>query len=745
MSTSLFWGAAWSFGPAILLGLGASAWLYLRGFARMHRQAPSHFPLWRRNVFLLGLGALLVALASPLDAAADVLLMAHMVQHWLLMMVVPPLIWLGAPTVPLLRGLPGDSLRRGLGPLLASPALRGLLRSLVRPAMAFGLWVLVTLAWHWPSAYEWALGSRAAHDFEHMSFLGASLLLWYAILEPWPARDRKSFASRLLLVAAAGLFNTLFSAGFAFSQQPLYGFYAEVPNGWGLPPLEDQNAAGAFMWIAGSLSMLVAAVGIALGGLSSRRVGSLSRPTRSGEGPGRDFTPRIRDRWWERKIIRRSAQVALAVAAGLVIVDGLFGPQVPSEENLGAVLPWTYWRMLALLALVLLGNLFCAVCPLTLSRGVAARLLGRPLRWPEALRNKWTPAILFIAYLASYEVLDLWDQPRATAAWLLGFFLLCFLVEGLFERGTFCRYVCPVGQFQFVHSGLSPSEVRPISADVCSRCETHDCVRGNASGPGCPTGLYLPAKSGNIDCTFCLDCVRACPHDNAEHAFQMPGSGLGQGRVPGRVWDLDLATLACLFAWGAFVNAMAMSDAFAPLFHQLGAGFGMGSGSYSEWLGYLALLIFPPLLTIPLLALTSRRLAGVRLSLGESVARFAPGLVPVGLSMWLAHFAYHFVTGIGTIIPAGGRALHAILPERFNPIESAPAYMPDWLTDAQLVALGLGLVVSVAVFWRIARDLQPRTGRALAGAVPWFLLAAALWGVGVAVFISPMEMRGMAI
>ncbi|MCS5635983.1 MAG: cytochrome c oxidase assembly protein, partial [Myxococcota bacterium] len=584
MNASLLWGVEWSFGPAILLGLGTSAWLYLRGFARIHRQAPRHFPLWRRNLFLLGLGLLLVALASPLDAAADVLLLAHMVQHWLLMMVVPPLVWLGAPAVPLMRGLPGDTLRRGLGPLLGSPSLRGLLRALVRPATALGLWVLVTLAWHWPAAYEWALDSRAAHDFEHLSFLGASLLLWYAILEPWPARDRKSFSSRLLLVAAAGLFNTLFSAAFAFSQQPLYAFYAEVPNPWAIPALEDQNAAGAFMWIAGSLSMLVAAVGIALAGLSPSRALGFQSPARTGAGQGGNPARRAGGHWWERKGTRRALQLALAAGAGLVILDGFFGPQVPSEENLGAVLPWTYWRMLTLLALLLLGNLFCGVCPLTLSRGVAARLLGRPLRWPDALRNKWLSLVFFVAYLASYEVLDLWDQPRATAAWLLAFFVLCFLVEGLFERGTFCRYVCPVGQFQFVHSGLSPAEVRPISTEVCSRCQTHDCLRGNASGPGCPTGLHLPTKAGNIDCTFCLDCVRACPHDNAGIAFQVPGRGLGRNRITGRGWGLDLALLACLFAWGAFVNAMAMSAPFSGVSDWLGAGLGAASGAWSEWL-----------------------------------------------------------------------------------------------------------------------------------------------------------------
>nr|MCS5637416.1 hypothetical protein [Myxococcota bacterium] len=179
--------------------------------------------------------------------------------------------------------------------------------------------------------------------------------------------------------------------------------------------------------------------------------------------------------------------------------------------------------------------------------------------------------------------------------------------------------------------------------------------------------------------------------------------------------------------------------------HWLGAGLGAVSGAWGEWVGFLGLLIFPPLVVIPALALASRRLAQVRLSVAESVARFAPGLVPLGLSMWLAHFAYHFVTGIETVVPAGSRALHAVIPGRFSTVESAAAYTPDWLPDAQLMALGLGLVVSIAIFWRIAREVQPHLGRALAGALPWFVLVVALWGVGSAVFLSRMEMRGMAM
>jgi putative membrane protein len=115
----------WEFDPWVLALILIPGVLYVCGWRQVHRQMPHRFGAARLAAFLAGLAALVIAIASPLHAYADLLLTAHMLQHLLLMLVVPPLLLAGAPYLPLLRGLPRRVVKHGLGPCLAWPARCG--------------------------------------------------------------------------------------------------------------------------------------------------------------------------------------------------------------------------------------------------------------------------------------------------------------------------------------------------------------------------------------------------------------------------------------------------------------------------------------------------------------------------------------------------------------------------------------------------------------------------------------------
>lgn len=750
--------ASWSFEPGLVAALLLVTSVYLRGFHVLRAQLPARFPRWRRGAFLAGMVALLLALVSPLDALADLLLQVHMAQHWLLMMVAPPLLLMGAPAIPLLRGLPRGWLRRGLGPFLAWPALQRGLRRVTHPVFAGLAWALTTLLWHWPPAYQAALRSPLWHDLEHASFVVASLLFWHAVIAPWPAHRQVSRAGSVILLGLAALFNTVFSAVFTFSTRVFYPVYLEAPRPWGIDALTDQNTAGALIWVATSLPMLVAAVALLVSLLESPRVRPAaggSRPAQSRSRPRRRsrdlLTLPVAGRLLRSLALRRALQWSLLALAAVIVADGLLGPQQPSALNLAGVLPWTYWRGLVVIGLLVLGNVFCAICPFTLPRRLAARWLGRPFAWPAALRGKWLAVALFALYLWAYESFALWDSPWWTAWIVVGYFATCFAVEGLFPRGSFCRHVCPIGQFHFVHAGVSPLEVRALDVDTCSRCSSHDCLRGNERNPGCPTELFVPAKDGNLDCTFCLDCVRACPHDNIGLVTVAPGASIGRGRSPRpeRGPGLAVATLALLLCFGAFVNAAAMTAPVEGWERAWASRLGATSRFtiLSAWLA-VALLIAPALAAAGCAALGAGW-ARSTIPLRQLAARLAPSLVPTGLAMWLAHFGFHLITGIGTLGPASERAAVSLglTASAALPVASSMATSlgSQTLAGAQIATLGVGLVLSVAVAWRSARELVPAARSALRLAAPWFALCAALYAVGVWIALQPMALRGMVM
>ncbi len=247
-------------GPESWLVLGAvlALALHARGWRVLHRLRPERYPVWRLVSFCAGVATVLIALLSPLDALADRLLSAHMAQHLLLMMIAPPLVWLGDPLAPALCGLPERLCRRVIAPLLARSSLRALGRGLTRPAVCWIGFVVVTVLWHLPVLYQAALRSEPLHDFEHVCFLTAGLLFWWPVLTPWPALPRPWVALPYLVLAA--LENTLFSAVFTFSDHLLYPIYAGRAPAFGLTPLADQALAGAVMWVPGSLAMLIPVV-----------------------------------------------------------------------------------------------------------------------------------------------------------------------------------------------------------------------------------------------------------------------------------------------------------------------------------------------------------------------------------------------------------------------------------------------------------------------------------------------------
>ena len=259
---------SWSIPPAATLAIVLSALIYLRGWWLLRRAGSPNIPPWRAATFLLGLVSLWVALASPMDVFNSFVLTAHMLQHIVLMMVTPPLILLGAPLVPMVRGLPIFAAREFAGPFLNWPAAKRVGSTLTNPVFALLLMGVAMFAWHTPALYELALRSSAWHQTEHACFLVASLIFWWPVVQPWPSKAQWPRWAMVPYLLIADLQNTALSAILVFSDRVLYPSYSAVPRLFGFSALEDQVAAGAIMWVVGSVAFVVPAIAVAIQCLS---------------------------------------------------------------------------------------------------------------------------------------------------------------------------------------------------------------------------------------------------------------------------------------------------------------------------------------------------------------------------------------------------------------------------------------------------------------------------------------------
>ncbi|HEX6133367.1 MAG TPA: cytochrome c oxidase assembly protein [Longimicrobiales bacterium] len=229
--------------------IGCALWLaaYYHVIVRW-RPAGAPRATWIQQLsFVGGTVLLFLSLNGPLhDLSDNFLFSAHMVQHLVITLIVPPL-WL--------LGLPAWS----LAPVLRRRVLLAAARALTGPIVAFAVYNLVFIGWHFPSLYNWALVNHDAHILQHMMFIGAATLMWWPVVDPVPELERLQTPVRLLYMAALSIPMSIVSAIITFAEQSMYPWYEAAPRIFeSLSAVDDQQLGGVIMWVPGMLVFWIA-------------------------------------------------------------------------------------------------------------------------------------------------------------------------------------------------------------------------------------------------------------------------------------------------------------------------------------------------------------------------------------------------------------------------------------------------------------------------------------------------------
>ncbi|HEY6089160.1 MAG TPA: cytochrome c oxidase assembly protein [Gemmatimonadaceae bacterium] len=226
----------WSIHPSTAIGIGALAALYLWAAHHLGRQPT----LAQKISFFAGLLVMFASLNGPIhDLSDDYLFSAHMVQHLLLTLAMPPLV---------LAGVPGWMLR----PLLTR-RVAPLARFLTRAPICFVVFNLVIAAWHLPPLYNAAMANHNIHIVEHLMFMVAAVLMWWPLLSQLPELPRLAYPGQMLYSFLMSIPMSIVAVYIAMSDHVLYPAYSAAPRLLPISPLEDQLIGALIMWIPGGI------------------------------------------------------------------------------------------------------------------------------------------------------------------------------------------------------------------------------------------------------------------------------------------------------------------------------------------------------------------------------------------------------------------------------------------------------------------------------------------------------------
>ncbi|MCL4253965.1 MAG: hypothetical protein KJ043_09310, partial [Anaerolineae bacterium] len=381
-------------------------------------------------------------------------------------------------------------------------------------------------------------------------------------------------------------------------------------------------------------------------------------------------------------------------------------------------------------------------------------------------------------------------------AWVIvAYFVLSFALEALFTESAFCKYVCPLGTFNFVYSALSPTQISVKNRDVCKQCVGRECINGSYAPQtvirldditingataqkevihspkgtlGCGTELFAPQIKSNFECTLCLDCVRVCPHDNIGWHTRRFGRELADSSAWSKRWDISFLLIGLAF-WG-LLNAFGMIPPVYDLMQALANGLGLSALGWSDEaieavvfgiifavggviapLGVMFIAGYLTHMAVGTMPSTSDDRRDVsrpynRANLRLTIAQFAPAFIPIGFGIWLAHYAFHLLSGLFTIVPTVQFFLidHNITLLGNTPNWALGGVDMTVIGGVQLVALMGGFIWSMALVQHIS--LRDYRRNAMPAILIWGGVIVALMVVAVWIFaFNDMEMRGTVL
>jgi len=418
-----------------------------------------------------------------------------------------------------------------------------------------------------------------------------------------------------------------------------------------------------------------------------------------------------------------------------IVLAGLFGEQ--NTSNPAILLTWILWWPAVIFTFFLAGRIWCTICPFGYMGDVAQKVASWKKKAPRILKNMWWRLSLFLGLTWMTTLFALDQVPRSTAYLALALTSGAVVLAIVYEKRVFCRYVCPLGGIFGLYSMTAPVHLAVKDKHVCqTECKGKDCHAA------CDWFQFPAAMDRGAECNLCLDCVRACPHDNlALNARPFAGELV---QFQPRRKSLDEATTVAAILGVSLLQTAVMLNAWQSWQAELAAILHIPPGPVLYTVVFLGFGVLLPLLLLGFVSYLGTRGAVSRPDAFSALRTYAYAFLPLGLGLHAAH-NFHHLFGEGGALWQGVRVAFArytgwgadavanMAPA--TPMNSNALYFLQWL------ALIGGLYLAYRVSTRlVARYATEKTG-AFRMALPVLLFSVAYTVLNALILSAPMAHR----
>lgn len=311
------------------------------------------------------------------------------------------------------------------------------------------------------------------------------------------------------------------------------------------------------------------------------------------------------------------------------------------NTNLSNLFVWSYWWPLIIIGAVLFGRIWCMICPVELITSISAKI-GLKLKRPQWLLSGWVITIFYLVILIiGLNIFAIHRNPTFMAIYLLSLVFISILIGLIYEKNTFCRYVCPVGHLLGIYSRLSKWGWRIKDKSTCAECKDQSCVHKNhryqLNYKSCGVDLHPAKIEDNTDCILCAGCMKTCNTYQKTNNDKKPNPvftkvGFANGLYNGKA--LKPAEWFFLFALSGFVIYEILSEfssaksilLFSPYY--LKEVIGSDSKIVASLIKSSYLLFLLPLI-IWMLPYLIIKLSKIKLSIKEHLYYFGLSFIPI--------------------------------------------------------------------------------------------------------------------